>query len=312
MFKGKQRFKCVLCFHRFILKDNSWVKKAYQDYTIHKQTYSELEVRYGMGEKTIRKYFDELNNSHSINSEIYLQSKTQCELKFQDKPDVNLVMDTTFFGRDFGVMVFRGNPERKDKYFNLYWKYVRSERIQDYLLGVFNLRLKYNILSFTVDDRTGLIPLLQRRYNFIPIQLCQFHFVKNILKYTGRPFKFKSKYGLKDTPKLELMNLVLKLKNLNQLQFQSELGIYLENNLSFIQHRAIRSNKYLHRGIRSALSNIKRNLKYIFAYDNNKELNIPKTTNSDEGSFGHWKYKIKLHRHLSQSRMKQMIDEILS
>lgn len=237
-------------------------------------------------------------------------------------------MDTTFFG-EFGVIVFRGNPDGTDKYVNLYWKYVRTETIDEYLSGVYYLRFKYNILSFTVDDRKGLIPALERRYKHIPVQLCQFHFVKNILTYTGKPkFNYKLKASLKlkpqYKPKLELMELVLRLKKLNQHQFESELAAYLENNLDFIQTRTKDNHKYLHRGIRTALSNIKRNLKYIFAYETNKyqsskpeqdtvypELNIPKTSNSAEGSFGNWKYKIKLHKHLSQTRKKQMIDEIL-
>ena len=228
------------------------------DYTVHKQTYSELKERYGIGEKTIRKYFDELNSSSSLKSKTLVQS----EIKF--KPSINLIMDTTFFG----------------------------------------------------DDRKGLIQELEKRYKSIPVQLCQFHFVKNILKYTGRPkfnskLKTSSKLKIQDKPKLELMHLVLKLKKSNQLQFQAELATYLENNLKFIQQRTKDNHKYLHRGIRTALSNVKRNLKYIFAYNRNTELGIPKTTNSDEGSFGNWKYKIRLHRHLSQTRKRQMIDEIL-
>lgn len=336
MFGNKQRYKCLNCKCRFTLKDLTWVKKAYLDYTIHKQTYSELKERYGKSEKTIRKYFDELNSSSTVslnsnqntNRRFLVTGNSSLKKTVSVKPNINLIMDTTFFGSDFGVMVFRGNPNRGKEYLNLHWKYVTSEKISDYLSGIYYLRFEYNILSFTVDDRKGLIQALERRYKHIPVQLCQFHFVKNIFKYTGRP-KFNSKYkdyltlqsktdsnpklNTQDKPKLELMELVLRLKKLNQEQFQSELATYLENNLEFIQTRTKDNHKYLHRGIRTALSNIKRNLKYIFTYNQiqNKELNIPKTTNSDEGSFGNWKYKIKLHRHLSQTRKRQMVDEIL-
>lgn len=325
MFGSKQRYKCLNCNHKFTLKDLSWVRKAYLDYTVHKQTFSELKERYGKSENTIRKYFDELNSSSqsSLDSKLnrdkwIVSGNSNLKQILLDKPNINLIMDTTFFGMDFGVMVFRGNPNGGDRYVNLYWKYVTTEKISKYLSGVYYLRQLYNIASFTVDDRKGLIQGLERRYSHIPIQLCQFHFVKNIFKYTGRPkFNSKLKVNLKlklqDKPKLELMELVLRLKKLNQHQFQSELAIYLENNLDFIQKRTKDNHKYLHRGIRTALSNIKRNLKYIFAYNQiqNLELNIPKTTNSDEGSFGNWKYKIKLHRHLSLTRKRQMIDEIL-
>ena len=188
-------------------------------------------------------------------------------------------MDTTFFG-DFGIMIFRGNPNGGKEYVNLYWKYVTTEKISDYLSGVYYLRQFYEIESFTVDDRKGLITALEKRYKHIPVQLCQFHFVKNILRYTGRPqFNYKHKtesrlqsnisanpeYNPQDKPKLELMALVLRLKKLNQTQFQSELANYLENNLDYIQTRTKDNHKYLHRGIRTALSNVKRNLKYIFS-----------------------------------------------
>jgi len=75
-------------FYKFTLEDLSWIQKAYQDYTIHKQTYAELEVKYDQSENTIRKYFDKLESQKIvlvINAEL-----------------VNLIFDTTFFNRSLG------------------------------------------------------------------------------------------------------------------------------------------------------------------------------------------------------------------
>ena len=44
----------------------------------------------------------------------------------------------------------------------------------------------------------------------------------------------------------------------------------------------------------------------------NKKLKIPKTTNSCDGSFAHWKGKIKLHRGLRRDRRNRMIETILA
>jgi hypothetical protein len=34
------------------------------DYSIHKQTYAELELKYDKSSKTFRKYFDQLGHDH--------------------------------------------------------------------------------------------------------------------------------------------------------------------------------------------------------------------------------------------------------
>jgi hypothetical protein len=64
--------------------------------------------------------------------------------------------------------------------------------------------------------------------------------------------------------------------------------------------------------LRSAFRSINTNLLYLFTHEEHSTLNIPKTTNSADGSFGQWKYKVKLHRHLRLDRMKNMIDKLLS
>ena len=68
------------CGSKFILKDNSWIKKAYKDYTAHKQTYLELE-KYELSSKTIRKYFDKLNDK--LNKE----EENKSEFKSESKPN---------------------------------------------------------------------------------------------------------------------------------------------------------------------------------------------------------------------------------
>lgn len=171
-------------------------------------------------------------------------------------------MDTTYFGRMLGVMVFRGNLNDSTSYFNLYWKYLKHETLKEYHLGLFTLSRRYYFKSFTVDNKGGLIKMLQRKYPDTPI-----HFTHHF-------------------------------KQLIQKRY------------CFIQERNHTGN-YTHNDIQSAITSIHTNLPYLFTYQRYPHLNIPNTSNSAEGSFGQWKYKVKLHRHQRLDRKKQMIDIIL-
>ena len=181
---NKQIYQCKNCKNQFSFKDNSWINKAYQDYTIHKQTYAELELRYGKSEKTIRKYFDTLD--------LKVESS-----KLLDKR-INLTFDTTFFKRRFGCMIYRAGGQ------NLKCSFVPSEKLEYYLTDLFELFKQYVFKSFTIDGRRGLIQLLQRHYPNTPIQICHFHQVAIVTRYITR--KPKTECGK------ELLSLIMSLK----------------------------------------------------------------------------------------------------
>lgn len=64
------------------------------EYLRGKQTYSQLAEKYGCSEKTIRRCID--------------KAKPRMGMEFS--PVANVVMDTTYFGRRFGVMAFKEQP----------------------------------------------------------------------------------------------------------------------------------------------------------------------------------------------------------
>jgi len=64
--------------------------------------------------------------------------------------------------------------------------------------------------------------------------------------------------------------------------------------------------QFVHRKLRSAFRSLKTNLPYLFTCKNHPELNIPNTTNSCDGSFAHWKQKLKIHRGLKKHRRDKM------
>lgn len=272
------------------------------DYTIHKQTFLELERKYHKNQKTIRKYFDSLPKQVQGALPPLTSMPTSSQIVSLAKPRVNIIMDTTYFGRVLGVMVFRGNLNDSTSYSNLYWKYLKNETLKEYHLGLFTLSSRYYFKSFTVDNKGGLIKMLQRNYPDTPIQLCQFHMVAQVLRYTTR--NPKTEFGR------DIKQLILTLTKTNQTTFTSKLKHLIQQHSSFIQERNHTGN-YTHTDIRSAITSIHTNLPYLFTYQRYPHLNIPNTSNSAEGSFGQWKYKVKLHRHQRLDRKKQMIDMIL-
>jgi hypothetical protein len=188
---------------------------------------------------------------------------------------------------------------------NLSWKYVDTEKLSYYLEELRHLAvLGYTFKSFTIDGRRGVVQLLQRYFNTIPIQICHFHQVQIVIRYTTKNPKT-------DCGK-ELKLLILNLKNLSKKDFTEQLENLKNKYKDFLKERN-EHNQFQHKRLRSAFRSIKTNLLYLFTFEDYPDLNIPPTTtNSADGSFGQWKYKIKLHRHLHIDRKKQMIDKILS
>ena len=82
-----------------------------------------MEVKYSKSEDIIRKYFDELQAQNLSSSSLVI-----------DLEPINLIFDTTFFKRSFGVMVFRKIGK------NISWKYVKTEKLSFYLEELFRLK----------------------------------------------------------------------------------------------------------------------------------------------------------------------------
>jgi hypothetical protein len=67
-----------------------------------------LAVRYGVSIKAIQRRLD----------------KVSMHKQFFKPKEAIVMMDTTYFGRNFGVMVFKSTEG-----YNLYWQYVKYETI---------------------------------------------------------------------------------------------------------------------------------------------------------------------------------------
>lgn len=155
-----QRNKCNDCGRRFdggIRRDKTQV---ITDYVEGKQTLAQLAVKYGVNEKTIRRDLEGMRYVHKI-------------AKYKDE---TVQMDTTYWGRDFGLMVIRDALRG-----NILWhKYVRHETIAQYVEGVDWLRSNgFRIYGVVIDGMKGLPQALKP----LRIQMCQFHQMLIVRRY---------------------------------------------------------------------------------------------------------------------------------
>jgi hypothetical protein len=208
-------------------------------------------------------------------------------------------MDTTYFGRGLGVMVFKDSITGVI----LYKQYVKTETNQIYLAGVEEIsRRGIRIQSIICDGRKGLLQL----FDDIPIQMCNFHQVAIIRRYlTKKPKMQASK---------ELWEHVLLLKQTDKESFEGGLKAWHRKWEHFLNERKTDENgkkRYVHKKLRSAYRSLKTNLPLLFTWYDYLELQIPNTTNAIDGHFADLKNKLRNHNGLSIARKKKFIDEFL-
>jgi hypothetical protein len=206
-------------------------------------------------------------------------------------------MDTTYFGRKFGVMVFKDSLTGQI----LFKQYVKQETNKLYLFGVEEIsRRGIKIQSIICDGRRGLFQL----FGDIPMQYCNFHQVKTIRTYlTKKPKMEASK---------ELWEHVLLLVRTDKESFEGGLQVWHDKWNDFLNERKKDTNgknRYVHPKLRSAYRSLKTNMPWLFTWYDNMGLNIPNTTNAIDGHFADLKNKLRNHNGLSLERKKKFIDE---
>ena len=206
-------------------------------------------------------------------------------------------MDTTYFGRVFGVMVFKDSLSGQI----LYKQYVKQETNKLYLYGVEEItRRGIKIQSIICDGRKGLLDLFEN----IPIQMCNFHQVAIIRRYLTKNPKMQASK--------ELWLLTLMLKNTDKESFEGGLNDWYVKWNDFLNERTLDvkgKSRYKHKKLRSVHRSLKTNLPWLFTWYDNLNLNIPNTTNAIDGHFADLKNKLRNHNGLSLERKKKFIDE---
>jgi len=211
-----------------------------------------------------------------------------------------LLVDTTYWGRSFGVMLF------KDSYTgeNLLKYYVKSETNALYIQGVNELISQgFEVVAIVCDGRKGLI----QAFKGIPVQMCQFHQVAIIRRYITKNPKLPAS--------IELKELVAMMKMTDKESFEGGLDLWHTKWKTFLNERTTNpetgKSHYTHKRSRSAYRSLKTNLNWLFTWYDNIDLNIPNTTNAIDGHFSDLKNKLRNHNGLSRARKIKFIDEFL-
>jgi len=209
-------------------------------------------------------------------------------------------MDTTYWGRKFGVMLFKDAISKE----NLLKYYVKSETNSQYIKGIEVLKnLGFSVLAIVCDGRKGLI----KSFVGIPVQMCQFHQSSIIRRYLTKKPKMQAAR--------ELLGVVDLMKQTDKESFIGALSLWFEKWENFLNERTRNpeNNKsfYKHKRLRSAYRSLKNNLPWLFTWYDYYELNIPNTTNAIDGHFADLKNKLRNHNGLSLQRKKKFINEFL-
>ena len=152
-------YKCKDCGKQFVGRSRRDKNQVITDYIEGKQTLNQLADKYGVSRKTIRRDLEGMR---------YVQ-------KISKDKEVTIQMDTTYWGRNFGLMVIKDVLRKKI----LWRKYVTHETVADYVEGVMWLRSHgFKIYGAVIDGLRGLAKALP-----FPVQLCQFHQMLIVRRY---------------------------------------------------------------------------------------------------------------------------------
>jgi hypothetical protein len=248
-----------------------------------KQTYAQLAASYGCSIKTIQRRLGQIEVKSTVK---YPTSAV-------------ILMDTTYFGRGFGVMVFRDAHTG----INLHKLYVKYETNALYASGIEFIKSKgVEIKAIVCDGRKGLLQL----YPDVPIQMCQFHQIAIVRRYLPRSARLQASK--------ELWEHMLRLVDTDKESFIGGMTDWFIKWESYLNERKVGENgksRYVHKRLRSAYRSVKTNLPWLFTWYDHMPLKIPHTTNAIDGSFSDLKNKIGNHNGLSLENKIKFIDEFL-
>jgi hypothetical protein len=213
---------------------------------------------------------------------------------------VIVLMDTTYWGTNFGVMLFKDATTKE----NLLKYYVKYETNAQYRYGIGELKKRgFDVIAIVCDGRRGLI----NSFSDIPVQMCQFHQAAIIRRYITKNPRL--------TASIELKEIVSMMKQTDRESFEGAVELWRKKWKSFLNERTVNEktgkSHYTHKRLRSAYRSLNTNMKWLFTWYDKIELNIPNTTNAIDGHFADLKNKLRNHNGLSIERKKKFIDGFL-
>lgn len=282
----KQLYKCKDCGRQFVGGRRRDKSDVIRDYVDGKQTLKQLSEKYGVSEKTIRRDL----------------SAMRMVQKISKHKEVTIQMDTTYWGRGFGLMVIRDALRG-----NVLWrKYVTHETIADYMEGVEWLRSKsFRIYGAVIDGMKGLA----RALHPIPVQMCQFHQMLIFRRYITQDPEIEASRVL-----LDLVNDITKM---DKESFIGALEEWYERYKEVLNERVHdkrikkRTAPFMRPKLRSAYFSLKRNMPLLWTFYDRPDTGLPNTNNGLEGMFSDLKTKVRVHSGISKANRMKLIDQII-
>lgn len=280
MVNGRQLYKCHACGRQFLGGNRIEAAVLWREYTELKQTYAQLAERYGCSPRTVKRRLD-----------AYMLPKGE------PKPTrAIVVMDTTYWGRGCGVMLFKDALTGRD----LLWYFVKNETNALYAQGVAELEgMGYEIPAIVVDGRKGLPGMFPGR----KVQLCQFHQQKTVRKYL-------TKHPKTEAAK-ELKMIVDMLTKTDRESFEGMFGEWCVKWDGYLKERTTDpetgKGHYTHKRLRSAYLSVRRNMPLLYTWYDHIEMGIPNTTNLIDGHFSQLKRMLRSHNGLSRERRERLV-----
>lgn len=279
-------YKCKDCGKQFIGGKRRNKSQVITDYIEGKQTLRQLALRYDVSERTIRRDLTGMHFIHSIS-------------KYKD---VTVQLDTTYWGRHFGLMVIKDALRNKI----LWHKYVRNETIAQYIEGISWLKSQgFKIYGAVIDGMRGLAQALYP----IPVQMCQFHQILIIRRYLTKEPDLEAS--------IQLLDLVKSITRMDKESFIGAFNEWYEKYKDVLNERVhdkrIKRNMppYMRPRLRSAYLSLRRNMPLLWTFYDHPETGLPNTNNGIEGLFSDLKGKLRVHRGISKDNRKKLLDEYI-
>lgn len=283
---SKQLYKCKECGKQFLGGRRRNKVQVITDYVEGKQTLSQLAQRYRISERTIQR---DLAGMRFVR-------------KIAKVKDVTIQLDTTYWGRNFGLMVIKDALRNKI----LWHKYVRNETISQYMEGISWLKSNgFRIYGAVIDGMRGLAQALYP----IPVQMCQFHQILITRRYLTQEPELDAS--------IELLSLVKNITKMDKESFVGAFNDWSEKYQNVINER-IRDKRikrhtppYMRPRLRSAYLSLRRNMNLLWTFYDRPETGLPNTNNALEGVFSNIKSKVRAHRGISKDNRRKLLDEYI-
>ena len=283
---SKQLYKCKECGKQFLGGRRRNKVQVITDYVEGKQTLSQLAQRYRISERTIQR---DLAGMRFVR-------------KIAKVKDVTIQLDTTYWGRNFGLMVIKDALRNKI----LWHKYVRNETISQYMEGISWLKSNgFRIYGAVIDGMRGLAQALYP----IPVQMCQFHQILITRRYLTQEPELEAS--------IELLSIVKNITKMDKESFVGAFNDWSEKYQNVINER-IRDKRikrhtppYMRPKLRSAYLSLRRNMNLLWTFYDRPETGLPNTNNALEGVFSDIKSKVRAHRGISKDNRRKLLDNTL-